>query len=140
MAEPDFRRFCIRHRYASRTTAPKASEHLHLRGERLAELGVCLLNLGELPGRLADSGRPFSRRVTAAMHDLLTDRELDVCDTAYLYCAKFWKDVDLDSIVIDVSDNPNRKPWTDGNTARTLSTSVKLVHNRNWCGSRRFSI
>ena len=92
-----------------------------------------------LPSRSADSGRPFSRRVTAAMHDALTDRELDVCDTAYLYCLKFWKDVDLDSIVIDVSDTPNRKPWTDGNTAPTLSTGAKLVHNRKWLGSRRNS-
>ena len=87
-----------------------------------------------LPSRSADSGRPFSRRVTAAMHDTLTDRELDVCDTAYLYCLKFWKDVDLDSIVIDVSDNPNRRPWTDGSKAPTLSTGSKLVHNRKLVG------
>ena len=88
-----------------------------------------------LPGRSAANGR----RATAAMCGVLTDRELDVCDTAYLYCLKFWKDVDLGSIVIDVSDNPNRKPWTDGNTAPTLSTGAKLVHNRKWLGSRRNS-
>ena len=84
----------------------------------------CRISL-KLPKHGSEGSRPFSMSAPKAILEKLTAREIDVVDIAVLVCSE--KKVDMDKLIVDVSQDVSRSPWKADGSLKTPHCGAKYV-------------